>query len=269
MLLLTLFLMQRFRINTVTAIPILIPCRPEEQDGLATFLRELAQPQPVRVVTKAEFQSERGLKKVLSSMDDTERDHFLAVSALVHALQTKDKLAIARARGLVEQGYAKKREADRKLGITPARENDLEFGRTLIRAFGLQLGQEKEAIERWNGYRHGPRAEEDYRWLLSQLFGEALESTRLVLWWSGSQLRPAVYCPDLKAGLYVFFLMTVASGRGWGVCPYCSKFFLQQRSDQNYCTIAHREAHRVARWRAAKVARLKKKGGSNGPGKAR
>ena len=250
--------MQRGCINTVTDIPILIPCRPEEQDGSATFLREFAQPQPVRVVSSAEFKSKRGLKEALSSMEASERDHFSAISSLASALHNEDKLWIARARELVEQGYRKKREDDSKLGITPAKEDDLEFGRTIIRLFGLQPDQENEAIERWNGYRHGPRAEEDYRWLLSQLFGEALESARLVLWCSGTQLRPAVYCPDLKVALYMFFLLRVVGGRGWGVCPYCNEVFLQHRSDQNYCTIAHREAHRVARWRAENASPKKK-----------
>ncbi len=254
--------MQRVRINAVSEdIPILIPCGPEDQDGLATFLPELATPEPVRVVSNAEFRSEGGLKKALSTMDEGEREQFRAVGAFLRALQTEDKLAIARARKLVAQAYALKREGDRKLGFIPAKEDDLEFGRTLIRVFGLQLGQEKEAIERWSGYRHGPRAKADYRWLLSQLFWEALEFVRLVLWWSGRQLRPAVYCPDLKAALYVFLLMKIAAGEGWGACPYCGKFFVQQRSDQNYCTIAHREAHRVARWRKRKRAksRIRKK----------
>ena len=67
-------LMQRGHINTVTeGIPVLIPCSPEKKDGLSTFLPELAEPQPVRVVTDAEFKSERGLNKALSTMGRYER----------------------------------------------------------------------------------------------------------------------------------------------------------------------------------------------------
>ena len=98
---------------------------------------------------------------------------------------------------------------------------------------------------------------------------QALDSARFVLWWSGKQFRPALYCPELKAAVYTFLLMSIVAGRGWGVCPHCGEFFVQKRPDQNYCTIAHREAHRVARWRAAKVSQLNKKGGKNGPRKAR
>jgi hypothetical protein len=261
MLSLTLLPMQRVRINTVTDFAVLIPCDPKNQDGLATFLPELATPQPVRVVTEADFKSGPRVKEALSAMWDYERKQFNAISALLTALQKKDRLAIVRARGFVTKALALKREGDRKLGITPAQEDDQEFGRILIRAFGLRPGQEKEAIQRWCGYRRGPRAETNDIWLLSQLMSEALDSVRLVLWSSEKQFRPALYCPELKAAVYTFLLMKIAAGRGWGVCPYCGQFFVQKRSNQNYCTIAHREAHRVARWRAMKVRQLKKKRG--------
>jgi hypothetical protein len=265
MLLLTLRLVQRGHINAVTDLAVLVPCDLKDKDGLATFLPELAGTQAVRVVTFDDLTSNpRRIKEALSSMWDYERAQFEAVLALLSALQKRDKLAVSRARGFVTQALALKREGDRKLGISPAPEADLEFGRVLIHVFGLKPGQEKEAIQRWNGYRHGPKAEANYRWLLSQLMSEALDSVRLVLWWSGKQLRPALYCPQAKAALYAILLMKVAAGRGWGVCPYCGQFFAQKRSDQNYCTIAHREAHRVARWRATKKSRPKKKGGLDG-----
>jgi len=263
-------LVQRAHINTVTDLAVLVPCDLKDKDGLATFLPELAGTQPVRVVTLDDLKSnQRRFKQALNTMWDYEREQFEAVLALLSALQRKDKLAISRARGFVTQALALKREGDRKLGISPAQDDDLDFGRILIHVFGLKPGQEKEAIQRWSGYRHGPRAEANHRWLLSQLMSEALDSVRLVLWWSGKQLRPALYCPQAKAALYTMLLMKIAAGRGWGVCPYCGQFFVQKRSDQNYCTIAHREAHRVARWRAARVSQSKQIGGSYGTRKTR
>jgi hypothetical protein len=261
--------MQRPHINTVTEkFPVLIPCIPEEQDGLATFDPELSQPQPVRVLTDADLRSNRRFKEMWSTMTDYEREEFSAVHELLEALRGKDK-AIARAREHVNRAFALKREGDKKLGITPAREDDMEYGRILLKVYGLQAGQEREAIQRWNGYRLGPRARTDDRWLLSQLLSSSLDSVRLVFWWSGQEFRPALYCGHIKAAIYAFVFRKIVAGTGWGVCPHCGQFFLQKRSDQTYCTIAHREAHRVARWRAAKAARSKKRGGQNGPRKAR
>ena len=191
-------------------------------------------------------------------MWDYEREQFIAVLDLLKTLQSRDKLAVVRARQHVTRALRLKREGDRKAGIAPAREDDLAFGAAIIPLFGLSPGQEKEAIERWSGYRHGPRAEADEKWLLSQLMSEALGTAKLVLWWSGKRFRPALYCPDNKTAINAFLLMK-AAGTGWGVCPKCGSFFEQKRSDQTYCSIAHREAHRVARWRAAKILKSKAK----------
>src|SRR5262249_15495439 len=114
-----------------------------------------------------------------------------------------------------------------------------------------------------------PEESADVRLLFSKSVSRELDSVRLVLWWSNNRFRPALYCPDLKTALFTFVLMRVVSGRGWGVCLHCGVFFIQKRSDQTYCTIAHREAHRVARWRASKANRSRKKGGHYVPRKAR
>jgi hypothetical protein len=263
-------LMQRDRNKTVTQLVVLVPCQPEEQDGVATFLTELASPQPVRVVVDADFSAgTRQMKQAISAMFDYEGERFKAVLGLVSALQTRDGLAIANARNSVMKALTMIREGDKKLGVMPAREDDLEFGRILISVFGLAPGQEKQAIARWNGYCLGPKAEKDHKWLLSQLVSNALDSARLVLWWSGKRFQPAIYCPNPKTAIYTFLLMKIAAGQGWGVCPYCGQFFIQKRSDQSYCTIAHREAHRVSRWRAGQSTKLRKKGAKHGTHKTR
>ncbi|HWZ45955.1 MAG TPA: hypothetical protein VNW97_20955 [Candidatus Saccharimonadales bacterium] len=255
-------IMKRVRNKAVTQISILVPCGRNEQHGVATFLFEGRAPKPVRVVTDADFrEGSKGHHKTLGTMQDYEIEQFMAVLMLLRALTSKDKLAIAYARERVTKAHKLKREADKKSGLALAQEDDLDFGRVLIPMFGLAAGQEKEALARWNGYQTGPGAQADHRWLLSQLMSQALESARLVLWWSGSRFQPAIYCGELKAALYTFLLMKLAMGQGWGVCPKCGAFFVQKRSDQNYCSMAHREAHRVARWRASKKTDRKKKRG--------
>ena len=131
---------------------------------------------------------------------------------------------------------------------------------------GLQRGEESIAMEL---FALGPGQAADIGWLFSSVLSGELDSVRLVLWWSGKQFRPALYCSDLKSALYTLILLRLVAGRGWGVCPQCGDFFVQKRRDQTYCTVAHREAHRVARWRATQMASLKRKGGKNGTRKTR
>lgn len=266
MLLLTLLLVKRDSNNTVT---ILIPCEVCDQEGVATFLPEFFDPQPVRTVKEADFRPKSAMHQdAIGTMWDYEREQLITALALVKAWQSRDHLAIAHARERLQRAMQLKRRADDKSGVMPSA--DVEFARCLISVFGLKPGQEKEALERWHGYKRGPKADRDHRWLLSQLISEALTSVRVVLWWSGREFRPALYCSDLKAALYVFLLMKIARGQGWAVCPKCGEFFEQKRSNQNYCSIAHREAHRVARWRATRVgAKSSKRGGRNVSHKAR
>ena len=61
---------------------------------------------------------------------------------------------------------------------------------------------------------------------------------------------PAIYCTDLDSAFYVHtFLIAPTGSIGYRMCPHCGEQFLQERSNQDYCIPAHREAHRVARWR--------------------
>lgn len=192
------------------------------------------------------------LKKAFAEMWDYEQEKYRALCALLKAWEKRDKLAIVQARKHVEQAHQRMINSDKKLGCCPAQEDNVEFGRILIQLFGLPPGQEKEAIRRYCGYSHGPHAEADPRWLLSQLLSEGLRSVRLVFWWNKKNFRPAFYSADLKSAVYLFTLMKIKSGRGWGVCPHCGEFFAKKRPDQDYCSIAHRESHRMARWREKK-----------------
>lgn len=77
----------------------------------------------------------------------------------------------------------------------------------------------------------------------------------------------------IRTALYIHTFF-IAPTRGLRICPYDGEQFFQDRPNQEYCTPAHREAHRVkrARWRK-KIKELEaqqsQKGVKNGSHKAR
>jgi hypothetical protein len=251
MLPLTLLLMQRLRTNTVTGIPILIPCGESEQQGVATWLGDVRQVFTyVRVVTQDDL-APNSKRNPIRSVSESDREFFLAVVALIKGLGDNDRLAIAKARERVVLALG------RKQGVDP----NSDDVRRVASELGLEAGQEAVAMEL---FTIGPGQAVDVGWLFSSVVSGELDSVRLVLWWHRKQFRPALYCPDLKSALFTLVLMKIVSGRGWGVCPQCGDFYVQKRPDQTYCTVAHREAHRVARWRAAKLAKTRTRGGKHG-----
>jgi hypothetical protein len=86
--------------------------------------------------------------------------------------------------------------------------------------------------------------------VLSALMTDELDGARIVLWWTGSEFVPAVWCQDLRTAVYVLSLPVFARGQALAVCPRCRQMFVQSRPDQTYDSVRCREAHRVARWRA-------------------
>lgn len=96
---------------------------------------------------------------------------------------------------------------------------------------------------------------------------------QIVNWYFEGGFRPAIYCEDLKSALYIHtFLLAPTGVVGFRACPYDGAHFFQDRPNQEYCCPAHREAHRVARFRHAKklkAAERQKKGELRGTKKAR
>jgi hypothetical protein len=90
---------------------------------------------------------------------------------------------------------------------------------------------------------------------LDQGISERLKGAHLVIWNFRGKRVLAVYCPDNVTALYTKLLMNRVSGRGLAVCPKCGLPFVQKRPNQEYCSLQHREAHRVARWRASKTVK--------------
>lgn len=88
--------------------------------------------------------------------------------------------------------------------------------------------------------------------LLAKELSQQLDSVRIVLWYWQEQMAPALLCPDSATAMLLHVLMSaVGASVGLRLCPKCGRPFLQKRRDQDYCSIKCREAHRVARWRAA------------------
>jgi hypothetical protein len=239
MLLLTLFLMQRPRSNTVTDIPVLVPCDERDQEGIATWRSVVRETWThVRALNQADLDS-KSKKSPLRLVSESDKELFYAAVDLLQGLESKDRTAIARSRQRIVIALGHKH------GV------GLDWAQGIGRALGLKPGRRAEAAA-YELVALDLGRNTNVRLLLSGVVSDALDSVRLVLWWSGGKFRPALFCSDPTSALFTFILMRIVAGKGWGVCLHCGVFFVQKRSDQAYCTIAHREAHRVARWRERK-----------------
>jgi hypothetical protein len=226
------------------SLPILIRATAGQQEGVATFEPELGAPIPVRRFKDSD------LKEAAKHMTEAEARHFHAVIALAHALQDpSDTIALRKANAAFDEAYRLRRVEPNtfaKLGG--------DFAIALGRAIGVPP---QEAAEIFDRKRPGPRAASDPRWMLSHAVSEGLGiSSQLVLWWTGVRFTPAIWCHDMKAAFYVRALLSAVGGKGLRICPHCGEPFVQKRPDQDYCSIAHREVHRVARWRLQQKHKL-------------
>lgn len=215
--------MKRSKYEPVTALPILIPLTQSEAhkaEGWATFLSD----ERLAWVRRKTGQDRVPVRSL--------RDRDLSTKTME---QLRSKGGAHRVTGLIT--LARAIEAQDSLAQEKAAERDPTL-KVLIRRVRTAARQDLELPQR----------------RLSQLLSEFLESVQLVLWWTGKQFLPALYCAGgLEGALLVHTLFSIVGWRkGLGVCPYCGSMFRKQRADQDYCSVAHREAHRVARWRGAK-----------------
>jgi hypothetical protein len=242
--------MERDRYKTVTnkeSFAILIPASPEEAMGEATFLCELGQPVPVRAVTGNELRI-AGVK-----MRGVEGDQFFALLALRGALEARDELALAKAKERLEKVY-RLREAKWALTQSPEdEESRRHFSEVLATVTGLPAD---ESLKHFEGLRPGLRAKTNPFRLLSYEVSQRVGGANIALWLVDGTFRPAIYCPDTETALYIHtFFIVPTGGLGWRVCPFThckTKEFFQKKPNQEYCIPAHREAHRVARFRNKK-----------------
>jgi hypothetical protein len=174
--------------------------------------------------------------------------HFFAVLALRGALEANDDLQLAKAKERLEHAY-QMREIEDPDDASADSDLDRELGEMLASRTGMSP---EDSIKHFAGLRSGPRARNDPFRLLSYEVSESvgLFKAEIVLWWADQQFRPAIFCDNKITALYVhtFFIAPIGAP-GWRSCPHCGEQFFQDRPNQEYCRPAHREAHRVARWR--------------------
>ena len=207
-------------------------------------------PSPVRVVTLQE------IKKSAKEMKGSKGDRFYALLALRGALESKDELALAKAKERMERVYQVR---EKEYADDQARNLALKFGFTMGEksnpvSLGIRLPEteahEFNLLKNWPDLRPSPRALGDASRLLSYAVSERVTRARIVLWWAAGDFMPAIYCEDIEACLYAHTFLVAPTGRiGWRICPHCTEPFFQKRPNQDYCRPAHREAHRVARFR--------------------
>lgn len=214
---------------------LLVPASADAAMGEATFLSESLPGAAVfvRPVNPDEIKSEaRKLKGV-------EATQFDALLALRRALEAQDDLVMADAIQRMERVYS-------------SFENDLT-------PYGYH-----ELLE---GIRPGPKTLKRPARLLSFEISRIVGNlnTHIVLWWNAGRFYPGIFCLDMTTAIYVHtFFIAPTGGLGFRICPRCRDQFLQRRPNQEYCCTAHRDAHRVARFRANPKNRERKEQGQHG-----
>ena len=210
-------------------------------------------PQPVRI-----FRNE-DLEDASKNLSHDEAGRFVAVRRLMKALENPDdSIAIEEAARALQpfapQPYGPESPGG---GFYPAVQviSQVPYKESVFWPKSMI-----DQIVRSYGFDSVPYAKTDPRTLLSYVLSNELRNARLVLWWADRKFRPALWCPDMRVAFYVRVLLGVIGGKGFGVCPHCRKPFIQDRPDQTYCSVSHREAHRVARWRAQQKQKATKQG---------
>ena len=241
----TLVLMKRDRNNTVTKLPVLIPTGQRDAEGFVA-LGDQKSIKPVRSLRSEDL---KGSHKIMA---EHEAKHFYAVTMLSRALsESPDLLAVHKACDLLAEAYLLKSKSDKSGGHClppfPEPENAEEEQNSFSRAFTELLSVPPETNLR--ALLKGT-AKRDPRWLLSVEISTVIQDAKIVLWWTRNEFKPAIWCPDVKTAFYVHAIMGA-----FRICLHCSEPFLPQRPDQDYCSVAHREAHRVARWRSKQKIR--------------
>jgi hypothetical protein len=217
---------------------------PEEATGEATFLSESFSPY-VRAVTLLE------MKRAARGLKGQEADEFSALLALKGALESQDPLAMENAMARLGRVYEERRKEYYALDWDDEASRR-EFARLMEPITGVPGLSAEESLEHFRGLRPGPRALKDARRLFSYEVTRVLRRKRIepVLWCVKTTPGPAFFCWDLKTAVFAYtFLIAPPDAKWWRVCPNCGDLFWQAKPHQTYCKVAHREAHRLKRWR--------------------
>jgi hypothetical protein len=221
-----LVLMQRDQYKAVT-VPILIPCPPAESEGTATFLAGFGGLQPLRPLRDEDLDKNTvvGIEN-WKQLSDNERKRLCGVVTLIQALRSNDSLAAEKASQQLQH---------LETGLFDAL--SAEKFKQIIATMQLTVGPSAHSFAR----------------LLSRTVSEGVRKVALVLWRRGTEILPALFCPTISSAIYIRALLKSSNGEAIRICPKCGEPFLQKQSNQDYCSVRCREAHRVARWRANKL----------------
>ena len=225
---------------------LLVPASPKDAMGEATFQMELGAPQPVCAVTLPE------LKAATKKLKGSAGAMFFALLALRDALESRDELASKKANERLERAYVL-RESEAPAPFPADEDSRRRFASQIASLIGMSP---KESLKHYEGLRPGPRAKKDFNRLISYEVSRSVGvgNADIALWWWKGAFRPAIYCKNIETALYVHTFFVAPTGEiGFRICPYCTEQFFQLRPNQDYCLPAHREAHRVARWRNKKT----------------
>jgi hypothetical protein len=192
-------------------------------------------PVPVRPVTL------KDVKETAVKLKGIEGKQFNALLALRGALEAQDNLAMAKAKERMEQVYQLQESELIPHTKSPENEEMRQFWAYMIESL-----------------RPGPKAKQNPYRLLSLEVSNAVGhlNAQIVLWWADriGRFIPAIFCLDVQTALYLHtFFIAPTGGPGFRICPYDGEQFFQDRPNQEYCCPAHREAHRVARFRNRKT----------------
>lgn len=226
---------------------------PNKAMGMATFGAENVPPVAVQPVTLNDVRTTaRNLPRV-------EAKEFDALLALRGALEARDGLALESAKARLEAVYQLKRK-ERAERLTEDKESRRKSGAQ----WGVSGLSPEESLQHIEGLRIGPDAGTDPNRLLSWAVSNELIFSQLVLWSFEGRFIPAIYCTGpnrghaMRVALYAHtFLIAPSSEVGFRICPYDGEQFFQERPNQEYCCPAHREAHRVKRYRNEKKKQKK------------
>lgn len=202
-------------------MPILVVAeRRERPEGFARFLPEKVtrfgvESIPLKVVVDEDIK----LKQIFRNPKDVDFLH--GVIRLKDAHKTKDQLVL--------------RDAYYKLWPYIVSDPKTPDAKERRKAFA-EIYSQSASSERW----------------YPQIVSKVTDGARIVLWFSekNKTFLPGIFCPDWKTAVFVHSVF----GRIRS-CPKCNTLFIPPKRDMLYCSPAHREAHRVARWRALKKGR--------------
>jgi len=211
---------------------------PTEAVGFATFMEGYTAPFPVRL-----FEI-RDLKNAARALGRLDGERFSALLAMRGAIEARDGLALEKAVERLKQV----RESDQEYqGMAHAKKEQRRVFERMSRPILERFPDKFPELQLLPESAQSP----PHQMLASEVSRNICLRAQIVLWAVDYAFRPAIYCDDMRTALYVHtFFIAPTGGLGFRSCPHDGQQFFQKRANQEYCCPAHREAHRVARWRA-------------------